>query len=43
MLGSDYPFAIGSMEAAVACIEALALSAEQKETIFSGNALKLLR
>ena len=43
MYGSDYPFALGSMERGIECIEALDVTAEQREMIYSGNALRLLR
>ena len=41
--GSDYPFALGSMERAIACIEALDITPEQREMIYSGHAQQLLR
>ena len=41
--GSDYPFALGSKERAIACIEALDVTPEQRELIYCGNALQLLR
>ena len=43
VLGSDYPFALGSMERAIACIDALDITEHQREMIFSGTALQLLR
>lgn len=41
--GSDYPLPIGSMERPIACIEALDITPEQREMIYSGNAQRLLR
>lgn len=41
--GSDYPLPIGSMERPIACIEALDITPEQREMIYSGAALRLLR
>ncbi len=41
--GSDYPFAPGSMERAIACIDALDISPEQRQMIYSGHAQRLLR
>ena len=43
MLGSDYPFAVGDLDKAVEIIEALGLSAADREAIESGNALSVLR
>jgi aminocarboxymuconate-semialdehyde decarboxylase len=43
LYGSDYPFALGSMERGIACIEALDITPQQRERIFSGNALQLLK
>ncbi|MDP2935029.1 MAG: amidohydrolase family protein [Dehalococcoidia bacterium] len=43
LLGSDYPFALGSMEQAVASVKELGLPAEDEERVFSGNALGILR
>ncbi len=43
VLGSDYPFALGSKERAIACVEALDITPEQRELIYCGNAQKLLR
>jgi aminocarboxymuconate-semialdehyde decarboxylase len=43
VLGSDYPFALGSMERAIACIDNLDVTNDQREMIFSGTALQLLR
>ncbi|MDP2728200.1 MAG: amidohydrolase family protein, partial [Dehalococcoidia bacterium] len=43
VLGSDYPFALGSIDKSVECIKALGLSAEEEEKVFSGNLAKLLK
>ena len=43
LYGSDYPFALGSMERGIEVIEALDITAQQREAIYSGNALRLLR
>jgi aminocarboxymuconate-semialdehyde decarboxylase len=40
--GSDYPHQIGSMEKMVESIQGLNITTEEKEAIFSKNALKLL-
>ena len=41
--GSDYPFSLGSMTRAIDCIEALDITSQQREMIYSGHALQLLR
>ncbi len=41
-MGSDYPHLLGSIERSVSSIEALDISTEQKDAIFSGNAGRLL-
>ena len=43
LLGSDYPFALGSMEKSVEGIRALGLAPEDEERVFSGNVLGILR
>jgi len=42
VMGSDYPHLLGSIERSVSSIEALDISTEQKDAIFSGNAGRLL-
>ncbi len=42
MLGSDYPFALGSMTKAVAVIDDLPIDAEAREAIFGGTVMSLL-
>ncbi len=42
VLGSDYPFALGSKERAIECIEALDITPAQRELIYCGNAQQLL-
>ena len=42
VMGSDYPHLLGSIDRAVSSIEDLEISAEEKEHIFSGNALSIL-
>jgi aminocarboxymuconate-semialdehyde decarboxylase len=43
VLGSDYPFPIGSMERSIERVEALDITPQQREAIYSGTALTLLR
>ena len=42
VMGSDYPHLLGSIERSVSSIEALDLTAAEKDGIFSGNALRIL-
>jgi len=41
--GSDYPLPIGSMERGIALIDALDITPRQREMIYSGTAVRLLR
>lgn len=41
--GSDYPFALGSIERAIECIERLDITDEEREGIYHGTAERLLR
>ena len=41
-MGSDYPHLLGSIERSVSSIEALDISKEQKDAIFSDNARRIL-
>ena len=43
ILGSDYPHVIGDINEAITSIENLEISAEEKEMIFSGNLLRIIR
>jgi aminocarboxymuconate-semialdehyde decarboxylase len=43
VLGSDYPHVIGSIDESVSSIEQLQLTQEEKEMIFGGNAMQILR
>jgi len=43
ILGSDYPHVIGDIDEAVSTIEALPIAEEEKEKIFSGNLMKLMK
>ena len=43
VLGSDYPFGLGDMERMISTLDALDLSATDRERIESGNALGFLR
>ncbi len=43
MVGSDYPHQIGSLDKAVEVVRALALSVEDKEKVFGGNARRVFR
>lgn len=42
VMGSDYPHMLGSIERAVSSIEGLEIPPEDKQAIFSGNALRIL-
>ena len=42
VMGSDYPHLLGSIERSVSSIEALDISKEQKDAIFSDNARRIL-
>jgi aminocarboxymuconate-semialdehyde decarboxylase len=42
VMGSDYPHLLGSIDRAVSSIDALDISASDRERIFSGNALGIL-
>jgi aminocarboxymuconate-semialdehyde decarboxylase len=42
VMGSDYPHLLGSIDKAVASIEAMDFSAHEKERIFSGTALAIM-
>jgi predicted TIM-barrel fold metal-dependent hydrolase len=42
VLGSDYPHVIGDIREAVSSIEALKISPEEKEKIFSENLIHLM-
>jgi aminocarboxymuconate-semialdehyde decarboxylase len=42
VMGSDYPHMLGSIERAVSSIEGLEIPPEEKQAIFSGNALRIL-
>jgi aminocarboxymuconate-semialdehyde decarboxylase len=42
VMGSDYPHKLGSIERAVTSIEGLDIPAQDKQAIFSGNALRIL-
>lgn len=42
VMGSDYPHLLGSIERAVTSIEGLEISEQEKEQIFSANALSIL-
>ena len=43
LLGSDHPFALGSMEKSIEAVKALGLSTEDEGRVFSGNVLGLLK
>jgi aminocarboxymuconate-semialdehyde decarboxylase len=43
VLGSDYPHVIGDIRKAISSIEALKISPEEKEKIFSENLIHLMR
>ena len=43
VLGSDYPHVIGDIREAITSIEGLAIPESEKELIFSGNILRLMR
>jgi aminocarboxymuconate-semialdehyde decarboxylase len=42
IMGSDYPHLLGSIDRAVSSIEGLQITEQEKEQIFSGNALSIL-
>ena len=42
VMGSDYPHLLGSIDRAVTSIEGLQITEQEKEEIFSGNALSIL-
>jgi hypothetical protein len=42
VMGSDYPHMLGSIDRAVTSIEGLDIAAHEKQTIFSGTALRIL-
>ena len=42
VMGSDYPHLLGSIERAVSTIEGLQITEQEKEEIFSANALSIL-
>jgi aminocarboxymuconate-semialdehyde decarboxylase len=42
VMGSDYPHLLGSIERSVSSIDGLALAADKKDAIFSGNARRIL-
>jgi aminocarboxymuconate-semialdehyde decarboxylase len=42
VMGSDYPHLLGSIDRAVSSIEAMEISGEEKQQIFSGTALNIL-
>lgn len=42
VMGSDYPHLLGSIDRAVSTIEGLQITEQEKEEIFSGNALSIL-
>ena len=42
VMGSDYPHLLGSIDRAVSSIEGLQVTEQEKEEIFSGNALSIL-
>jgi len=42
VMGSDYPHLLGSIDRAVTSIEGLQVTEQEKEEIFSGNALSIL-
>jgi len=42
VMGSDYPHLLGSIDRAVSSIEGLSISAEEKQRIFEGTALRIL-
>ncbi|HSE33458.1 MAG TPA: amidohydrolase family protein [Pyrinomonadaceae bacterium] len=42
VMGSDYPHLLGSIDRAVSSIEGLQITEQEKEEIFSGNALSIL-
>jgi len=42
VMGSDYPHLLGSIERAVSTIEGLQITEQEKEEIFSGNAISIL-
>jgi predicted TIM-barrel fold metal-dependent hydrolase len=42
VMGSDYPHLLGSIDRAVSSIEAMEISGEEKQQMFSGTALSVL-
>jgi len=42
VMGSDYPHLLGSIDRAVSSIEGLQVTEQEKDEIFSGNALSIL-
>jgi predicted TIM-barrel fold metal-dependent hydrolase len=42
VMGSDYPHLLGSIDRAVTSVEAMEISDEEKQQIFSGTALSVL-
>jgi aminocarboxymuconate-semialdehyde decarboxylase len=43
VFGTDYPFPLATIDDAIACIEELPVTPQQREMIYSGTALRLLR
>jgi aminocarboxymuconate-semialdehyde decarboxylase len=42
VMGSDYPHLLGSIDRAISSIESLEITDQEKDRIFSGNALSIL-